>query len=357
MPALPGREGFARTDVSRRGLLLGAAAGVAACDGKRSDEGSARRLRVLSWEGYTDAPWVAAFERKARCKVELTYVYSVDEISAKMAASGGSDHDVLCIESSSYRRLVAQGLVKPLPVARLPTEQLLEVFQRVAGLSFEGRTFAVPYAWGSVPLIYAARAFRTPPTSWSVLWEPRFQSRVISEDDANNNIVTMALALGFADPFNLSGAQFARIKAQLLAVKRNLLTYFTGFDEGASIFAQGGLDLMAAMAEPQLEMVRARGVEAGLVIPREGAIGWVDCWGVSAGVRDMDLAMAWIGHFTSPEVGRYLSRTRRYGNTCDAPANLAIGLDYAERLTFLQAPESFARRASLWNEVKASVVI
>jgi putative spermidine/putrescine transport system substrate-binding protein/spermidine/putrescine transport system substrate-binding protein len=353
----PGRKGFARSEVSRRSLLWGAAAGLAACDGDRPGGVGEKRLRVLSWEGYTDPPWVAAFERKAGCKVDLTYVYSVDEISAKMAASGGSDHDVLCIESSSYRRLVAQRLVKPLPVARLPVERLLEVFQRLPGLSFDGQTFAVPYSWGSVPLIYARRAFQTPPTSWSVLWDPRFQSRVISEDDANNNIVTMALALGCADPFRLSDSQFARIKAQLLAVKRNLLTYFTGFDEGASIFAQGGLDLMAAMAEPQLEMVRARGVEAGLVIPREGAIGWVDCWAVSAGVRDMDLALAWISHFTSPDVGRYLSRNRHYGNTCDADANAAIGLDYAERLTFLQAPESFARRATLWNEVKASVVI
>ena len=311
----------------------------------------------MSWEGYSDDRWVEAFRRRTGAEVKITYVYSVDEISAKMEASGGADHDVLCIESSSYRRLVTQRLLKRLDESRLPISDLLPVFRNLAGLQFGGSRFGLPYAWGSVPLIFAKAAFPLPPTSWSVLWDPRFQGRVISEDDANNNVVTMALALGCRDPFNLSEAQFAQIKRALLEVKRNLLTYFAGFDEGASIFAQGGVDLMAAMAEPQLQMVRARGVDAGLAIPREGAIGWVDCWAISAGARDYDLAHEWLSDLTKPEVGGYLSQAHQYGNVMDADANAAIGLTYAERLTFLQSPESFRRRANLWNEVKASVVI
>ena len=51
-----------------------------------------------------------------------------------------------------------------------------------------------------------------------------------------------------------------------------------------------------------------------------------------------------------------LSATYHYGNVRDATANAALGLTYADRLTFLDAPEDFARRVKLWNEVKATPV-
>ena len=51
-----------------------------------------------------------------------------------------------------------------------------------------------------------------------------------------------------------------------------------------------------------------------------------------------------------------LSTKYRYGNVRDAAANAALGLTYADRLTFLDAPEDFARRVKLWNEVKATPV-
>src|SRR5690606_30807157 len=119
--------------------------------------------------------------------------------------------------------------------------------------------------------------------------------------DANNNIVTAAIALAFADPLRLSALHFDAVEAKLLALKRNVATYYAGFDEGASIFAQGGIDLMLAMAEPQVEMIRKRGVDVGLTIPDEGAIGWIDCWAVSAGARDPRLAHAWIDMMTNAD--------------------------------------------------------
>lgn len=339
--------------VSRRALIAGGAAlALTACDPGGEKDG--RHLRVLSFEGYADPQWVAAFERATRSTVSLSYVYSVDEILAKMKASGGRDYDVIIIESSSFRRLIEQRMIQPLDETLLPAlAALLPVFKDLPGVMAESARYGVPYAWGSIPLIYSKAAFQRPPTSWAVLSDPRYRDRVICLDDANNNIVTAAIALGFPDPFRLSALQFDEVEAKLLAIKRNVVTYYAGFDEGASIFAQGGVDLMLAMAEPQVEMIRERGVEVGLTIPDEGAIGWIDCWAVSAGARDRRLAHAWIDMMTNADRGTYLSRRYRYGNVNDADANSAAGLDYADRLVFLDAPEDFTKRAILWNKVKA----
>lgn len=338
---------------TRRGLLLGGLA-LAGC---RDPGPSRKQLRVMSWEGYTDDRLVAAFEAATGAKVRVTYVSSVDEASAKLTASEGAGFDIFAIESSSYKRLIRQGLMRPIDVARVPSlGGMLPAFHNLPGLEVAGRTYGAPYAWGSVPLIYAKAAFPTPPDSWSVLWDPKYRGRVIGQDDANNNIVTMAIALGLPDPFQLTDAQFNQVKRQLLAMKRNVATYYAGFDEGASIFAQGGVDLMFAMAEPQVEMIRRKGVDVGLVIPKEGAIGWVDCWAISAGCRDEALAHAWIETTLRSDMATLLSTTYHYGNVRDAAANAALGLTYTDRLTFLDAPEDFARRVKLWNEVKATPV-
>lgn len=344
------------TRTSRRAVVASGLAllGAAAC---RAPGGGANELRVVSWEGYTDDRIVRSFQDATGARVRLTYVSSVDELSAKMTAGGGANFDVLAIESSSFRRMVRQRLMQPLDLARLPAMSgLLPAFRNLRGLEIEGIRYGAPYAWGSIPLIYAKAAFPTPPDSWSVLWASRHQGRVIALDDANQNIVTVAIALGLPDPFNLTDGQFELIKRQLLAIKRNVSTYYAGFDEGASIFAQGGVDLMLAMAEPQVEMIRRKGGDVGLTIPKEGAIGWVDCWAISAGCRNLELAHAWIEAMLQPSAAALLSNQYHYGNVRDAAANAALGLTYAERLTFLDAPEDFARRVKLWNEVKATPV-
>jgi putative spermidine/putrescine transport system substrate-binding protein/spermidine/putrescine transport system substrate-binding protein len=175
-------------------------------------------------------------------------------------------------------------------------------------------------------------------------------------DDANNNIVNTAIMLGYKDPFNLSDAQFAEVKKTLIEQKKLVLTYYAGFEDGVNIFAQGGVKLMFSMGEPQKGMLVDKGVKANFTIPKEGAIGWLDCWNISAGCKDVDLAHAWIDAMLDKEVGGYISKEHNYGNTTDAAANDAAGFNYADKLVFLQTPEDFQKRVELWNEVKAAPV-
>jgi putative spermidine/putrescine transport system substrate-binding protein/spermidine/putrescine transport system substrate-binding protein len=103
-------------------------------------------------------------------------------------------------------------------------------------------------------------------------------------------------------------------------------------------------------------MLKKQGAKVGLTIPKEGAIGWIDCWAISAKARDLDLAHAWIDAMLDQAVGTYISVKTGYGNTTNEKANAEIGLTYSDKLVFLQAPEDFGRRIELWNEIKATPV-
>jgi putative spermidine/putrescine transport system substrate-binding protein/spermidine/putrescine transport system substrate-binding protein len=343
--------------MKRREFIALAAGTLAAPAFIRNAGAAGKELRLLTWEGYADDQWVKAFEAKTGATVSVSYTGSVDEIFAKMTASEGADFDVVAIETSSYKRLTQERLIQPLDVSKLKNAgNLMPAFKAVAAIIFDGKTYAAPFAWGSIPLIYNADTFKTAPESWEILWDPNYQGKIIVMDDANNAIVTTALTLKVKDPFNLTDADFEAIKAKLLAQKANVASYYAGFDDGVSIFAQGGIDLMMSMGEPQAPMLKKQGMNVGLTIPKEGAIGWIDCWTISKGARDVDLAHAWIDAMLEKEVGTYISEKTGYGNTTNADANAKIGLTYSDKLVFLQAPEDFARRIEVWNEIKATPV-
>ena len=345
---------MAKAGISRRQFgRIGVAAAAASLAAPRIVR-AAGELRIFSWEGYTDEPWVKRFEEETGASVSITYSGSVDEMFAKMRASEGAEFDVLAFDTGSFKRYVEQKLIQPVDPAKLPNRKnLLPAFQDVPAIVFDGKTYGAPFAWGSLPLIYDTAAFPDgPPQSWDVMWEAANAQQIIVLDDANNNVTTTAIYLGFEDVFNLTEEQFAAIKAKLIEQKKLVLTYYAGFEDGVNIFAQGGVKLMFSMGEPQVNMLRDRGIEAALTIPKEGAVGWLDCWVISAGAQDLDLAHAWLNLMQEKEVGSYVSQTHGYGNTTDA----ASGLDYGDRLTYLEAPEDFTRRTQLWNEVKAAPI-
>lgn len=342
--------------LTRRSTLALGASALAAPFLARPAAAQAGDFRILAWEGYADDAWVKAFEAATGARARITYAGSVDEMFARAQGGNGADFDVVSIDTSAFGRYIGAGLLQPVDLAQVPNAaNLAPEFAEVGALLRDGAVYGVPFAWGSLPLVYDKAQFAAAPESWEVMWDEAYAQRLIALDDANNSVVLAAMVLGLPDPFNLDDAGFAAVREKLIAQKRLLLTYYAGFDEGVSIFASSGVAAMFSMGEPQVPALIAKGVDAAMTIPKEGAIGWLDCWAISAAARDPALAHAWINACLDRAVGRHLTEVLSYGNTTDPGANEAAGFTYGDRLTWLQEPESFERRVALWNEVKAAL--
>lgn len=334
------------------GSMMGIAASLAAPTVLRAQEAE---LRVFTWEGYADADVVDKFETQNNCKLKLTYTGSVDEMFAKMQGSKGLDFDIVSFDTGSTARYSELDLIQPLDPSLLPgREGMVPVFQKQPALELNGKLWGVPHAWGSLPLIYSKEAFPNGPDSWAVMWDPQYAQQVIALDDAINNTALAGLLLGYDDPYNLSDEQLQNVKKKLIEIKGNLLSYFAGYDEGVSIFADNGVKLMFAMGEPQAKSLKDRGQDVGYTIPKEGGIGWIDCQFITKGARDVELAHKWIEACLDKSVGQIMSKKVGYGNVTDDALNREIGMDYADRLKYLARPESYDKRIQIWNEVKAS---
>jgi putative spermidine/putrescine transport system substrate-binding protein/spermidine/putrescine transport system substrate-binding protein len=341
--------------LNRRAVLGGTAGLAAALAAPAILRAQGRELRLLTWEGYAEPEWLDPFKAATGAAVSIAYAGSADEMFARMQGSKGADFDLVSFDTSLFPRYIDGGLIVPFDPGQVPNmANLAPEFQNVAATMRDGKHFGVPFAWGSLPMIYDADAFPTAPESWEAMWDPAHAQRVLCMDDANNCITLGGLILGVADPFNLTAADMAAIRDKYLALKPNLLSWYAGFDEGAQLFAQNGVVVMYSMGEPQVKAIRDQGVNAALTIPKEGAIGWLDCWEVSAGVKDADLAHAWINACLDKATGQALTEKLGYGNTTNAEINTAAGLTYGDQLTWLQTAENYEARVALWNEIKAA---
>ncbi len=340
---------------TRRRFVSTGAAGIAMAAGAvRRATADTQELRLLVWEGYADDEWVKEFESENNAKVSVVYLTSDDEMWTKLKGSNGQDYDVFSVNTGDLKKFIDAGLTTPYDLSKLPNrDNQLDSFKdlnAVPTVKRDGQVYGIPLAWGSIGLIYDTEKVKPAPTSWSVLWDPQYKGKVLIFDSSGQDIALGALALGFKDPFHLTKDQMAQVKQKLIDLKPQLKTYYQSFDEGTQLWENGNPVLMYSMGELQGSKLKDDKFKAAYIIPDEGALGWIDTWAMTSGVRNKDLAQAWVNFFLSKKISESMTTKHGYGNTVSNSA----GLNYAAKLKWIVPYEDFAWRTDVWNEIKAA---
>ncbi|HVY04689.1 MAG TPA: ABC transporter substrate-binding protein [Burkholderiales bacterium] len=309
-------------------------------------------LRVLTWPGYADSDFVAAFEKANGVTVEVTFINSDDVLWEKMNAREAADFDVFAANTSEMTRYIDRGLSQPLDVANIPnTAHQLPRFrdlQAIPGISRNGRVYAIPYTYSEMGLIYDRKQFRKPPDSMDAMWDPRFKGKVLAYNGSTHNFSIAALLLGSRTPFRISDAEFKRAVDRLIALRRNVLTFYSSPEESIELFRENSVALMFAnYGTQQVEQLRKAGADIGYVIPREGALAWLDCWGITRGARNKRLAERWINYMLEKDVSAALVKRQGLANTVE-PSPYT---DNSNRLIWLEPVENYKLRATLWDRI------
>ena len=324
-------------------LVLSGAAGAA---------GAAEVLRVLSWPGYADPDVVQAFEARTGARVEVTLVDSDETLWHKLTAHDATDYDVFAVNTAELQRYIDRGLVVPIDAAALTNlAAQLPRFRDPAtlpGTTRDGKLYAVPYAWAEMGLIYDRRQFDAPPQSIAALWDARYRGKVLIYNSGSHNFSLAAQVLGKDSPFRLDTDDWAPAVARLVELRRNLLTFYAHPEESAHLFVSRGAALMFAnYGTQQLQLLRAAGADVGYVIPREGALAWLDCWALTRGAGNRRLALAWIDHLLGTGPAHVLSARHGLANTRDPAPHQGE----TDRLVWLEPVEDVERRNLLWERI------
>ena len=220
------------------------------------------------------------------------------------------------------------------------------------GVERDGKVYGIPFAFDSIGLIYDTTKVDPPPDSMNVLWDPKYKGKILLYDASAHNFSFAALAEGIENPFNLSDAQLEEIKGKLIELQKNALSYYQSADEALQIYNSNDVALIFAnFGQQQLKLMKDRGAPIAYVVPKEGALAWLDTWALSKGAKNPELAEKWVDFVLQKKISDALTKRNGFGNTVTPLASANPG----DKLVYLLPVENFQKRSDLWNEVKAAV--
>ena len=315
-------------------------------------------LHVLAWPGYADADLVQIFEQRYHVKVEVTFIDNDDTMWNRLTGQEGEKFDVFAVNTAQLQRYIDNGISVPIRLDNIPnTNNQLPRFNNLSailGLSRNGEAYAIPYTYSEMGLIYDRKAFKTPPDSFSLMWDPRFSGKVLMYQGSEHNFSLAALTLGLKNPFQISDNDFNLVSRHLVALRHNILTFYQQPEEATRLFIQNKSALLFAnYGLQQIKLLQNAGADIGYVIPKEGALAWLDCWSVTKNAINKKLAETWINYTLEASVSRALSERHGLPNTLEDPATL----QKADKIIWLQKVEDSHKRKLLWDRIVSGEVL
>ena len=313
--------------------------------------GAREKLRVVAWDGYADQEMVEAFERRYKVDVDVIQVSTDDDLWEKINKNNAADYDVFAVNTAELQRYIDRGLSVPFNLENLPNRaSQLERFRNLSaipGVMQEGEVYAIPYTFSDMGLIYDRKKVKERPRSISALWDPAYRGRILAYNGSSHNFTVAAMQTGAPDPFNLDKNGFVLATKKLIALRRNVLTFYSSPQEAVKLFTENDIVLVYAnYGSQQLKALRDAGADVGYAIPQEGALAWLDCWALTRGSRNRKLAEAWVNYTLEKSVSERLSKFHGLANTITRFPGHA-----EDKIVWLEPVEDSSKRKQLWDRI------
>jgi len=308
------------TRVTRRsllGLLGGAAAAglVVNCGGKPEEKGAAApgngeepKLNFYNWDTYIGETTLADFQSKAGIEVKMDLFANNDELFQKLRG-GNPGYDVIMPSNNFVGRMVAANMLMPLDKAQIPNMKNIDAgFMQVP---FDpGRSYSVPYTWGTLGIGYRKSKIQGVPDSWKHLLDSaQYKGRIALLGEASDLIGLTMKYLGF--PLNETDpAKIEQVTQLLIKQKPNIKVF--NEDNGQDLLASGEVDLVMEYSG-DIAQVMSEDEDLAYVIPKEGSQLFSDCMCIPMGAAHPKNAHAFIDFIMEGAVGADITRTIQYG--------------------------------------------
>jgi spermidine/putrescine transport system substrate-binding protein len=324
---------------------------------------AATEITVLNWKGYgTDEPFALKdFAAATGITVKHDYFNAEAEMLTKLRTNPGA-YDVVLINSARTQQAQAEGLIDPADFSKVPnSKDLAAALKNHPNLQAAGKPYGVAWVWGMNSL--GIRHGKVEDAqSWEIFTDPKYKGRLALFDDSITEIGIGALMTGqdINNPKDLKAVGDA-----LKAMKTNLKLIWSSEDEWNKAFAADAFDISVYWSGAAARSVKLHNLPVDFVVPKEGAIGWLDSLSVPASSTKKEAALQFINYMIDPKF--YVAWATQAG--APASANTAAmeqlpaddlnrrihKSEYLSKLQFMSALPDERRQAfnDIWEETKA----
>ena len=300
----PRRSGLARLrTISRRefGLSIAAAAVGLGVGASLQRASAATSIGYMGWQGYDDAANAEGFLDKNGMVLATTYMESLEQLLAAIQNGGKGSMD-LGILANSYVQYAAEGgLLQQLDMSKIPNmAQLFPDFQNMESLHYQGNAYAVPFAWGSLPLMYNADVIKEPPTSWWELFNPAYKGKAAVVQDIGGVFqIFSIMANKTHTPWNNTKEMLDKTVDLLIRFKKEQArTICASYGDLAGLLGNGEV-VIAQGWEPVSQWTGDKSPPIKWVYPKEGYPNFVDSYVIVADAPHMEEDHKILNHVIS----------------------------------------------------------
>ncbi len=257
-------------------------------------------VNVCSWGEYIDESLITQFEDMTGIRVNYQTAES-NEALYSLLKSGGADYDVIVPSDYMISQLIEEGMLEELDYSQIPNFELID--QRFRNLPYDqSNKYTVPYAWGTLGLIYNAAMVDGELDSWGALYDEEYAGQVLLINNSRDALGAALIHLGYS----VNTTDEAEIRAAFdLIADASRRGVFQGkvMDQVFQKMEGGNAAVASYYAGDYLSMLenQADGVDLRYVIPKEGANWFVDAMCVLKDAPHYDDAMKWINFMASTD--------------------------------------------------------
>jgi putative spermidine/putrescine transport system substrate-binding protein len=240
---------------------------------------------------WVEAVVIPAFEKKYNCKVIFEGTRSLVNLEKMQKNKGSQYMSVVQMDDPVMILAVKEGLLDPLTPAR--SANLADLVPGSVHMDGMWANYLQPW----LGIAYNKAVMKTPPASWTELFDPKYKGRVIIPSLQNTEglpNIFMAAHLASGAPMDAAQKDANAGFAKLATLKPNLLTIYTQQPQAYNLLEQGEAHMIAcAMSSYALER-KAAGAPIDLVAPKEGVFAMPSGIAVIKGAPQPELAFAYV---------------------------------------------------------------
>lgn len=295
-----------QTPLSRRRLVQAAGGAALAASalhpvaGRAQDGGT---LNIMCWQGYDGPNANKPFVEQTGATINATYLGSNDEIFATLRAGGLGEIDLVTPYHGYVKNLYEAGLLQEIDYSRLAnTADYIPLFLKPDWNTFDGKTYAAPFVWGTGPMIYNTEFIPEAPKEWMDVMLPEYTGKVVMTDDALGHYLIWNQVTGAKDPTQVTNEELTKTTDLLIEIKTKQARAFSpNMGDMADIMARGE----AWLSTIGWEAIPAFPVAASAALkythPAPGDFTFVDSYCLVKDAPNPDTAYGFMNHMLSPE--------------------------------------------------------
>jgi putative spermidine/putrescine transport system substrate-binding protein len=253
---------------------------------------------------YFNADLFPVMEKKLDVKVLYEGTNSLTNLQKMQADKAVPKISVVIMDDPVMLPAAADGLITPMSASAIPNLGKL-----VDGAVHQDGMWAnYQKPWAGIA--YSTKRMKTPPASWTELWDPRFAGKIIVPSLSNTEgfwTLLVAAHLETGKPYKEAQYEIDAAFKKVKSLKPNLLNVYTNAPQAINLMEQGEAWMIGGQFSAYTLIRKADGSPVDLAVPADGGFAMPSGIAKVKGAPAGDLADAFIDFLLSPEAQTILA--------------------------------------------------